>query len=131
MKAMMHLSSCIIACEVMSNVTDSCQATKIHISAVNSHFLFPSQAKRRLALDDSDHQYQSEPARTPRGRGGTAVANGARLKTPRSKKLKALHPVCTCNPELYRILCWRWFHSHKAATMYSYQNKYFLWAECV
>uniref|UniRef100_A0A3Q3JYJ8 E2F/DP family winged-helix DNA-binding domain-containing protein n=1 Tax=Monopterus albus TaxID=43700 RepID=A0A3Q3JYJ8_MONAL len=25
-----------------------------------------SQAKRRLALDDSDHQYQSEPARTPR-----------------------------------------------------------------
>ncbi|XP_056300869.1 transcription factor E2F3-like isoform X2 [Pseudoliparis swirei] len=40
-------------------------------------------AKRRLALDDSDHQYQSEPARTPRGRGGTAVANGARLKTPR------------------------------------------------
>ncbi|XP_034409400.1 transcription factor E2F3-like isoform X2 [Cyclopterus lumpus] len=43
-------------------------------------------AKRRLALDDSDHQYQSEPARTPRGRGGTAVANGARLKTPRTPK---------------------------------------------
>ncbi|XP_068426637.1 transcription factor E2F3-like isoform X2 [Clinocottus analis] len=43
-------------------------------------------AKRRLALDDSDHQYQSEPARTPRGRAGTAVANGARLKTPRTPK---------------------------------------------
>ncbi|XP_044064494.1 transcription factor E2F3-like [Siniperca chuatsi] len=43
-------------------------------------------AKRRLALDDSDHQYQSEPARTPRGRGGTATANGARLKTPRTPK---------------------------------------------
>lgn len=43
-------------------------------------------AKRRLALDDSDHQYQSEPARTPRGRGGGAVANGARLKTPRTPK---------------------------------------------
>ncbi|CAK6967593.1 transcription factor E2F3-like [Scomber scombrus] len=39
-------------------------------------------AKRRLALDDSDHQYQSEPARTPKGRG----ANGARLKTPRTPK---------------------------------------------
>uniref|UniRef100_A0A3P8TAT9 E2F transcription factor 3 n=1 Tax=Amphiprion percula TaxID=161767 RepID=A0A3P8TAT9_AMPPE len=35
-------------------------------------FIFvSSKAKRRLALDDSDHQYQSEPARTPRGRGGT------------------------------------------------------------
>uniref|UniRef100_UPI0037E75F2B transcription factor E2F3-like isoform X2 n=1 Tax=Semicossyphus pulcher TaxID=241346 RepID=UPI0037E75F2B len=43
-------------------------------------------AKRRLALDDSDHQYQSEPARTPRGRGGAAVTNGARLKTPRTPK---------------------------------------------
>lgn len=43
-------------------------------------------AKRRLALDDSDHQYQSEPARTPRGRGGAAAANGARLKTPRTPK---------------------------------------------
>ncbi|XP_042346500.1 transcription factor E2F3-like isoform X2 [Plectropomus leopardus] len=43
-------------------------------------------AKRRLALDDSDHQYQSEPARTPRGRGGATVANGARLKTPRTPK---------------------------------------------
>ncbi|XP_074510314.1 transcription factor E2F3-like isoform X1 [Sebastes fasciatus] len=43
-------------------------------------------AKRRLALDDSDHQYQSEPTRTPRSRGGTAVANGARLKTPRTPK---------------------------------------------
>uniref|UniRef100_A0A3Q3W4E7 E2F/DP family winged-helix DNA-binding domain-containing protein n=1 Tax=Mola mola TaxID=94237 RepID=A0A3Q3W4E7_MOLML len=31
----------------------------------------------RLALDDSDHQYQSEPARTPRGRGGAAAANGS------------------------------------------------------
>ncbi|XP_029307957.1 transcription factor E2F3-like [Cottoperca gobio] len=43
-------------------------------------------AKRRLALDDSDHQYQSEPARTPRSRAGAAVANGARLKTPRTPK---------------------------------------------
>nr|XP_040020291.1 transcription factor E2F3-like isoform X1 [Gasterosteus aculeatus aculeatus] len=42
-------------------------------------------AKRRLALDDSDHQYQSEPVRT-RGRVGTAVANGARPKTPRTPK---------------------------------------------
>uniref|UniRef100_A0A096LTD6 E2F transcription factor 3 n=1 Tax=Poecilia formosa TaxID=48698 RepID=A0A096LTD6_POEFO len=40
-------------------------------------------AKRRLALDDSDHQYQSEPAKTPRG---TAAANGTRLKTPRTPK---------------------------------------------
>lgn len=43
-------------------------------------------AKRRLALDDSDHQYQSEPARTPRGRGAAATTNGARLKTPRTPK---------------------------------------------
>uniref|UniRef100_A0A1A8LIJ1 E2F transcription factor 3 n=2 Tax=Nothobranchius pienaari TaxID=704102 RepID=A0A1A8LIJ1_9TELE len=40
-------------------------------------------AKRRLALDDSD-QYQSEPAKTPRGRG--AAANGTRIKTPRTPK---------------------------------------------
>ncbi|XP_060906967.1 transcription factor E2F3-like [Labrus mixtus] len=43
-------------------------------------------AKRRLALDDSDHQYQSEPTRTPRGRGGAGVTNGARIKTPRTPK---------------------------------------------
>ncbi|RVE62394.1 hypothetical protein OJAV_G00156710 [Oryzias javanicus] len=43
-------------------------------------------AKRRLALDDSDHQYQSEPARTPRGRGGAPAANGTRIKTPRTPK---------------------------------------------
>ncbi|XP_029928806.1 transcription factor E2F3 isoform X1 [Myripristis murdjan] len=42
-------------------------------------------AKRRLALDDSDHQYQAETARTPRGRAG-AGANGTRLKTPRTPK---------------------------------------------
>ncbi|KAF7654372.1 hypothetical protein LDENG_00070360 [Lucifuga dentata] len=42
-------------------------------------------AKRRLALDDSDHQYQSEPARTPKAR-AAATANGARLKTPRTPK---------------------------------------------
>lgn len=47
-------------------------------------FCLPSQAKRRLALDDSDHQYQLEPTRTPKGRGATA-ANGTRLKTPRSE----------------------------------------------
>ncbi|XP_068999299.1 transcription factor E2F3-like isoform X2 [Embiotoca jacksoni] len=46
----------------------------------------PTWAKRRLALDDSDHQYQSEPTRTPRGRGGAAATNGARLKTPRTPK---------------------------------------------
>ncbi|XP_061531200.1 transcription factor E2F3-like isoform X2 [Phycodurus eques] len=44
------------------------------------------QAKRRLALDDSDHQYQSEPSRTPRGRGGATLANGALLKTPKTPK---------------------------------------------
>ncbi|XP_013869703.1 transcription factor E2F3 isoform X2 [Austrofundulus limnaeus] len=43
-------------------------------------------AKRRLALDDSDHQYQSEPAKTPRGRGAGAPAIGSRLKTPRTPK---------------------------------------------
>ncbi|XP_008321434.1 transcription factor E2F3 isoform X2 [Cynoglossus semilaevis] len=43
-------------------------------------------AKRRLALDDSDHQYQSEPTRTPRGRGAATATNGARLKTPRTPK---------------------------------------------
>ncbi|XP_017265298.1 transcription factor E2F3 [Kryptolebias marmoratus] len=43
-------------------------------------------AKRRLALDDSDHQYQSEPAKIPRGRGAGAATNGARLKTPRTPK---------------------------------------------
>ncbi|KAM3872715.1 transcription factor E2F3 [Diretmus argenteus] len=42
-------------------------------------------AKRRLALDDSDHQYQAEPTGTPRGRAG-AGANGTRLKTPRTPK---------------------------------------------
>lgn len=43
-------------------------------------------AKRRLALDDSDHQYQSEPVRTPRGRGASTASNGAGLKTPRTPK---------------------------------------------
>ncbi|XP_076008871.1 transcription factor E2F3-like [Genypterus blacodes] len=42
-------------------------------------------AKRRLALDDSDHQYQSEPVRTPKGR-PASTTNGARLKTPRTPK---------------------------------------------
>ncbi|XP_056142824.1 transcription factor E2F3-like [Lampris incognitus] len=42
-------------------------------------------AKRRLALDDSDHHYQAEPTRTPKGR-STAGANGTRLKTPRTPK---------------------------------------------
>ncbi|CAL9705456.1 unnamed protein product [Knipowitschia caucasica] len=41
-------------------------------------------AKRRLALDDSDHQYQSDVVRTPRGRG--ASSNGGSLKTPRTPK---------------------------------------------
>uniref|UniRef100_A0A3P9HEG5 E2F transcription factor 3 n=2 Tax=Oryzias TaxID=8089 RepID=A0A3P9HEG5_ORYLA len=43
-------------------------------------------AKRRLALDESDHQYQLEPARTPRSRGGGPAANGTRIKTPRTPK---------------------------------------------
>ncbi|CAL8248538.1 unnamed protein product [Lota lota] len=42
-------------------------------------------AKRRLALDDSDHQYLAEPAKTPRGRAST-VANGKHLKTQRTPK---------------------------------------------
>ncbi|KAJ0066054.1 hypothetical protein NL108_001283, partial [Boleophthalmus pectinirostris] len=42
-------------------------------------------AKRRLALDDSDHQYQTDVVRTPRGRGASA-SNGAGLKTPRTPK---------------------------------------------
>ncbi|XP_055083826.1 transcription factor E2F3 [Periophthalmus magnuspinnatus] len=43
-------------------------------------------AKRRLALDDSDHQYQTDVVRTPRGRGASATSNGAGLKTPRTPK---------------------------------------------
>ncbi|XP_072317394.1 transcription factor E2F3-like [Eucyclogobius newberryi] len=43
-------------------------------------------AKRRLALDDSDHQYQTDVVRTPRGRGASAASNGAGLKTPRTPK---------------------------------------------
>ncbi|XP_027869356.1 transcription factor E2F3 [Xiphophorus couchianus] len=43
-------------------------------------------AKRRLALDDSDHQYQPEPAKKPRGGGAAAAANVTRLKTPRTPK---------------------------------------------
>uniref|UniRef100_A0A8C7IWH3 E2F/DP family winged-helix DNA-binding domain-containing protein n=1 Tax=Oncorhynchus kisutch TaxID=8019 RepID=A0A8C7IWH3_ONCKI len=39
-------------------------------------------AKRRLALDESDHQYPIEGARTPRGKSGGASGPG--LKTPRS-----------------------------------------------
>nr|XP_057909957.1 transcription factor E2F3-like isoform X4 [Doryrhamphus excisus] len=42
-------------------------------------------AKRRLALDDSDHQYQSEPSRSSRGR-GAPVANGTHVKTPKTPK---------------------------------------------
>ncbi|XP_061807152.1 transcription factor E2F3 [Nerophis lumbriciformis] len=42
-------------------------------------------AKRRLALDDSDHHYQSEPSRTSRGRGAT-LTNGTHLKTPKTPK---------------------------------------------
>ncbi|XP_077455599.1 transcription factor E2F3-like isoform X2 [Stigmatopora argus] len=43
-------------------------------------------AKRRLALDDSDHQYQSEPSRTARGRGTATLAIGAHLKTAKTPK---------------------------------------------
>lgn len=42
-------------------------------------------AKRRLALDDSDQLYQTEPVRAPRGRGG-GPTNGSRLKTPKTPK---------------------------------------------
>ncbi|CAL8260700.1 unnamed protein product [Boreogadus saida] len=42
-------------------------------------------AKRRLALDDSDHQYLAEPAKTPRGR-AASVANGKHLKQQRIPK---------------------------------------------
>ena len=47
------------------------------------------QAKRRLALDDSDHQYLAEPAKTPRGR-AASVANGKHLKPQRSRKNTAV-----------------------------------------
>lgn len=38
-------------------------------------------AKRRLALDDSDHQYQTEPTRTPRGRGAPRTPKSPPEKT--------------------------------------------------
>lgn len=59
---------------------DSCLGRLFHLFA-----LLP-QAKRRLALDDSDHQHQSEPIRTPRGK--AATANGTRIKAPRSEQLR-------------------------------------------
>lgn len=69
----------------MALVMDNLQiAKKLLIFFVNFSYLF-YQAKRRLALDDSDHHYQSEPAKTPRGRGAGAPAIGSRLKAPRSK----------------------------------------------
>lgn len=55
-----------------------------------SPFALLPQAKRRLALDDSDHQHQSEPIRTPRGK--AATANGTRIKAPRSEQLRP--PAC-------------------------------------
>lgn len=62
-----------------------------------SPFALLLQAKRRLALDDSEHQ--SEPIRTPRGKGATA--NGTRIKAPRSKRLRQLN--CTyLQPEAQR-----------------------------
>lgn len=50
-----------------------------------SPFALLPQAKRRLALDDSDHQ--SESIRTPRGK--AATANGTRIKAPRSEQLRS------------------------------------------
>ncbi|XP_061772163.1 transcription factor E2F3-like isoform X2 [Nerophis ophidion] len=44
-----------------------------------------TSAKRRLALDDSDHHYQSDSSRTSRGRGAT-ITNGTHLKTPKTPK---------------------------------------------
>ncbi|KAM8827199.1 transcription factor E2F3 [Synchiropus picturatus] len=54
-------------------------------------------AKRRLALDDSDHQYQSEPVKSPRGRGAGSVSNGSRMRTPKSSSIAA-----KCPPEKTR-----------------------------
>lgn len=54
-------------------------------------FALHPQAKRRLALDDSDHQHQPEPIRTPRGKAPTP--NGTRIKTPKSKQLQGF--TCT------------------------------------
>ncbi|XP_045573729.1 transcription factor E2F3 [Salmo salar] len=44
-------------------------------------------AKRRLALDESDHQYPIEGARTPRGKAGGASGPG--LKSPKTPKSPA------------------------------------------
>ncbi|KAM9403929.1 transcription factor E2F3-like isoform 1-T1 [Salvelinus alpinus] len=44
-------------------------------------------AKRRLALDESDHQYPIEGARTPRGKAGGAFGPG--LKSPKTPKSPA------------------------------------------
>ncbi|XP_010864710.1 transcription factor E2F3 [Esox lucius] len=44
-------------------------------------------AKRRLALDESDHQYPIEGARTPRGKAG--AASGPGLKSPKVPKSPA------------------------------------------
>uniref|UniRef100_A0A672G8N2 Uncharacterized protein n=1 Tax=Salarias fasciatus TaxID=181472 RepID=A0A672G8N2_SALFA len=62
-------------------------------------------AKRRLALDDSDQQYQTEPARTPRGRGGAAT-NGTRLKTPKMNQitLQMQHNVKSVNQRPFHLL---------------------------
>ncbi len=95
MTAMLHLASHMISCG-FKNVMPA----NTPVFALTSIVLFP-QAKRRLALDDSDHQYQSEPARTPRGRGGAAAANGARLKTPRSKQPKVMKDTSPRDRELY------------------------------
>lgn len=64
-----------------------------------SPFALLPQAKRRLALDDSDHQHQSEPIRTPRGK--AATANGTRIKAPRSKQF--WRPTCMYLPSAAQL----------------------------
>uniref|UniRef100_W5MR83 E2F transcription factor 3 n=1 Tax=Lepisosteus oculatus TaxID=7918 RepID=W5MR83_LEPOC len=45
-------------------------------------------AKRRLELDDSDHQYLSEEAKTPKGKGRATTRNLSSPKTPKSPSEK-------------------------------------------
>uniref|UniRef100_A0A8C9QSG6 E2F transcription factor 3 n=1 Tax=Scleropages formosus TaxID=113540 RepID=A0A8C9QSG6_SCLFO len=48
----------------------------------------PVQAKRRLELDGTDHQYISEGAKTPRGKGAVSAPNLKSPKTPKSPSEK-------------------------------------------
>ncbi|KAJ3597268.1 hypothetical protein NHX12_000796 [Muraenolepis orangiensis] len=68
----------------INNVYSTPQQAAVHGSGQRTALGRPP-AKRRLALDDSDHQYLAEPTKTPRGR-AAAVANGKHLKTQRTPK---------------------------------------------